>query len=244
MRLRQCVSCALLSVGLLIACPAMGQQRNQQQQSPLAGAVKAVTDAKVNLNKAQTDVQRVRDKAKQQLLAKPEWAPVVQELTKAESAVVTAKRNAMNAARAKPEYQAALKQRDEADKVRQSALAAPGTGSDDTKVSDADLATAENNYMTAALKMKSIEKQSMADDQALADANARLEAAKAKMAQLDAEVDDSLKNDQNYQQLQQAVASAQQQYDQAEQSLKQQRESMQKSHESSPRPSYNNTGRR
>ncbi|HEY2589739.1 MAG TPA: hypothetical protein VGI81_28605 [Tepidisphaeraceae bacterium] len=233
MRLRQCVSRALLSVSLLIAAPAMGQTRQPQQQSPLAQASKAVVDARIALNKAQTELQRARDKVKQQLLTKPEWAPVVQEMNKASNDVVTAKRNATNAVHAKPEYQAAAKQRDEADKIRQEALAAPGTGSDDTKVSDTDLATAQNNYMTAALKMKNIEKQSLADDQALADANARLEAAKAKMAQLDAEIDDSMKNDQNYQQLQQSVASAQQQLDQAEQSLKQQRESLSKSHSSS-----------
>lgn len=232
MLLRQCVTCALLSVGLLIASPAMAQQRNQPQQSPLQQAIKAVQDARVGLAKAQADVQKARDKVKGELLAKPEWAPVVQEMTKATSDVATAKRNAMNAAHAKPEYQQALKQRDEAGKIREQATAAPGVGDDTTKVSDADLATAESNYITAALKMKNIEKQTLADDQALADANARLEAAKAKIAQMDAEIDDSLKNDQSYQQLQQAVASAQQQVDQAEQSLKQQRESLSRSHSS------------
>jgi hypothetical protein len=210
----------------LIASPAIAQQRNNQQQSPLAQASKAVVDARLSLIRAQADVQKARDKVKQQLLTKPEWAPVVQELTKAESDAATAKRNAMNAARAKPDYQAAVKKRDEADKVRQQAYAAPGTGTDDTKVSDADLATANNDYMTAALKMKAIEKQTLGDDQALADANARLEAAKAKIAQMDAEIDDSLKNDSSYQQLQQAVASAQQALDSSEQSLKQQREQL------------------
>ena len=215
----------------------MGQQRNPPPQNPLAGAIKAVTDARVVLAKAQAEQQKARDKVKQQLLTKPEWTPVVQEMTKAETDVATAKRNAMNAAHAKPEYQEAMKQRDEAYKVRQQAFAAPGTGSDDTKVSEADLATAENNYTTAALKMKNIEKQTLSDDQALADANARLEAAKAKMAQLDAEIDDSLKNDQSYQQLQTQVATAQQTLDQAEQSLKQQREAQSKNRP--PAPSYN-----
>jgi chromosome segregation ATPase len=243
MLLRQCVTCALLSIGLMIAAPAMGQTRNNAQQSPLAQASKAVVDARVGLAKAQADVQRARDKVKQQLLTKPEWAPVVQEMTRAESAVAIAKRNAMNAAHSKPEYQAAIKQRDEADKVRQQAVAPAGSGDDTAKVSDAELASAESSYITAAMKMKSVEKQVMGDDAALADANARLEAAKAKMAQLDAEIDDSLKNDQNYQALQQQLASAQQALDSAEQSLKQQRESLSKNRASSPRPSYNTPGR-
>lgn len=243
MLLRQCVTCALLPIGLLIAAPAMGQTRNNTQQSPLAQASKAVVDARVGLAKVQADVQRARDKVKQQLLTKPEWAPVVQEMTKAESAVAIAKRNAMNAAHAKPEYQAAMKQRDEADKIRQQAGAPAGSGDDTAKVSDAELASAESSYITAAMKMKSVEKQAMADDAALADANARLEAAKAKMAQLDAEIDDSLKNDQNYQGLQQQLASAQQALDQAEQSLKQQRESLSKNRAPTPRPSYGTPGR-
>jgi predicted nucleic acid-binding Zn-ribbon protein len=112
-------------------------------------------------------------------------------------------------------------------------------------VSDADLATANNNYITASLQMKAIEKQVITDDQALNDANARLDAAKAKLAQLDAEVDESLKNDTDYQALQTAVVTAQQAVDQAQQQLVQTRQqladqrsqdSKSRSSSSSPRP--------
>lgn len=226
MLLRQCLACALLSAGMLIAAPASAQQNNNnnQNQSPVAQAAKAVADARLTLKKAQADVQKARDKVKVQLLAKPEWAPVTQELTKAETDLAAAKKAAMTAAHNNPEYQAMVKQRDDADKVRLAANAAPSAGSDDTKVSEADLATASNNYMTAVLKMKAIEKQVIGDDPKIADAGARLDAAKAKMAQLDAEIDEALKNDQDYQNLQMAVATAQQAVDQAEEQLKQTRQ--------------------
>lgn len=225
MRLRLFFTFTLLIGSGFLASSASAQNNSNQNQSPTAQASKAVATARVALTKAQQDVQKARDKTKGELLQKPQWAPVKTEFTKAEADVAAAKRAAMNAARSKPEYQALVKERDDADKVRQQANATPQPGADDTtKVSDADLATANNNYITAALKMKAIEKQVVTDDQALNDAMARLDAAKAKMAQLDAEVDEALKNDQPYQELQTAVASAQQAVDQAEQQLTQARE--------------------
>jgi hypothetical protein len=247
MSLRCCLACALLIAGGWIVSPASAQNNPNQQQSPVAMAAKAVNDARVVLRKAQAEVQKVKDKAKAELMQKPEWAPVTAELNKATSNVATAKRAAMNAAHNKPEYIAAVKQRDDADKVRQQANATPQPGADDNKVSDADLAAAMTNYSTAALKMKAIEKQVMADDQALNDAIARLDAAKSKMGQLDAEVDESLKNDQNFQQLQMAVATAQQQVDQAEQQLTQTKQQIAEQHaqEARSRASSNSSsGRR
>lgn len=229
MTLRHSLACALLIAGGLVSVPAFAQYRpnqQQQQQSPLAQANKAVTEARTKLRLAQLDVQKVREKEKTELMAKPEWAPVSAELNKATTAVAAAKRAALNAVQSKPEYQALVKDREAADKVRQQADATPAPGSDATPVSDADLATANNTYISDSLKMKAMEKQALTDDTKLGDANARLDAAKAKMAQLDAEVDDALKNDQNYIQLQMAVATAQQSVDQAEQQLQQQRQQL------------------
>ena len=225
MRVRHFLTFALLIATGFVASPASAQNNSNQNQSPTAQASKGVATARLALTRAQQDVQKVRDKTKGELLQKPQWAPVKIEYSKAEADVAAAKRAAMNAAHSKPEYQAMVKERDDADKVRQQANAVPQPGADDTtKVSDADLVTANNNYITAALKMKAIEKQVVTDDPALNDATARLDAAKAKMAQLDAEVDEALKNDQPYQQLQTAVTSAQQAVDQAEQQLTQARQ--------------------
>lgn len=228
MTVRHCLACALLICGGVFSVPAVAQYRppQQQQQSPLAQANKAVTEARTKLRLAQLDAQKVRDKEKTELMTKPEWAPVATEMNKATADVAAAKRAAISTAQNKPEYQALLKDRDAADKVRQDANATPTAGGDDNKVSDADLVTANNTYISDSLKMKAIEKQVLIDDAKLNEANARLDAAKAKMAQLDAEVDEALKNDQNYIQLQMAVATAQQGVDQAEQQLQQQRQQL------------------
>jgi predicted nucleic acid-binding Zn-ribbon protein len=226
MSLRQSLACALLIAGGWVVSPAIAQNYNSQNPSPVAQAAKTVNDARLVLKKAQLEVQKVRDKTKAELMLKPQWVPITAEMNKAQNDVTAAKRAAMNVAHNKPEYMAAAKERDDADKVRLQASATPAAGSDDNKVSDADLVTANNTYITAATTMKKIEKQVMIDDQPLNDANARLDAAKAKMAQLDAEVDESLKTDQAYQQLQMAVATAQQGVDQAEQQLTQARQQM------------------
>lgn len=252
MSLRYRFVCAFLLAGGMGALPAVAQTRNNQNQnqnlSPIAQASRNLIDARRNLHLAQQEVQKVKDKQKAELMKKPEWQPVTAELKKAEEAVNVAKRAAMNSAHAKPEYQAAEKEREAADKVRQQASAPVQPGSDATPVSDADLATANNSYITASLRMKNIEKQVINDDQPLSDANAKLEAAKAKMAQLDAEVDEALKNDQTYMQLQQGVVQAQQQVDQANQQLTQARQSAaqqaaSQQHTYQPRPDGGRPGR-
>jgi multidrug resistance efflux pump len=251
MSLRFRLACAFLMAGGVSALPASAQNRNyqnqNQNQSPVAQASKSLNDAHVKLRQAQLEVQKIRDKEKAELMKKPEWLPVAAELKKAEEAVAAAKRAATNTAHTKPDYVAAEKERENADKVRQQAGAPIPPGSDATPVSDADLATANNSYITASMRMKAIEKQIMTDDQALGDANAKLDAAKAKMAQLDAEVDEALKNDQSFQQLQQGVVQAQQQVDQAQQQLTQARQQLAQQAQqraSQPRPSYNNGSNR
>jgi hypothetical protein len=219
MSLRHCFAAAILTLSVAGVYPVAGQL-NPQQQSPVAIAAKGVQDAEVGLKKAQADVQKVREKVKTQLKAKPEWATITTDLSKAESDVKSTQRAAILAIHNKPEYVELVKQREDSDKIRQSA---GKTGSDD-KVSDSDLAQANDTFIKASLRMKAMEKQGLADDQAYNDAKARVEGTNAKMAQLDAEVDEALKNDTDYQTLQMAVATAQQQVDTAKEQLTQARQ--------------------
>jgi hypothetical protein len=221
MSLRHRLAFAIVCLAAWFACPASGQANNQQQLSPVQTAAKAVQDAQVVLKKAQADQQKARDKVKTQLKAKPEWATVTSDLAKAEADLKTAQRNAINAVHSKPEYVDLQKQKEDADKVRQNAQKTTPGGDD--KVSDTDLAAAQDTYVKASLAMRAMEKKGLADDQAYNDAKARLEGFNAKMAELDAEVDDSLKNDTDYQALVQATATAQDQVDQAKNALAQAR---------------------
>ena len=221
MLLRHRLAIALLCIAALFVCPASGQVNNQQQLSPVQTAAKASQDAQVVLKKAQADQQKAREKVKTQLKAKPEWTTVTSDLAKAEADEKTAERNAKNAVHNKPEYVDLLKQKEDADKVRQNAQKVTPGGDD--KVSDADLAAAQDTYIKATLSMKAMEKKGLADDQAYNDAKARREGFNAKMAELDAEVDESLKSDTDYQALVQATAAGQQQVDTAKDALTQAR---------------------
>jgi len=231
MSLRHRVAFAFLCLAAWFACPALAQVGNPPQQSPVQQAAKALQDAQVVLKKAQADQQKARDKVKTQLKAKPEWATVTSDLAKAEADLKTAQRSAINAVHSKPEFVDLQKQKDDANKVRENAQKAT-PGSDD-KVSDADLAAAQDTYIKSTLAMKAMEKKGLADDQAYNDAKARLEGFNAKMAELDAEVDESLKNDTDYQTLVQATATAQQAVDMAKDALAQARIAMAQQRQSS-----------
>lgn len=211
---------------MLTAYQGFGQVNQPKPLSPVAEAAKQVQTAEVGLKAAQATLQRAHDKVRDQYLTKPEWAGTKTDLTKAQTDTETMKKNALAAVRAKPEYLALIKQREDAQKVQDQANKSAVPGSDVEKVSDADLAAAQENYIKAGIQMKDMEKQALANDQAYNDAKARLDAANAKLAQLDAEVDDALKTDQDYQQLVQGVTQAQQQVDQAKQQLAQARQQM------------------
>ena len=220
MSMRSLLLSAIACLIALCSYPAAAQV-NTAQPSPVQVAAKALTDAQVVLKKAQADVQKARDKVKTQLKAKPEWATVTADLAKADADVKSTQRAAIIAVHNKPEYVDLAKQREDADKVRQAAQgAAPGTND---KVSDDDLNKANDTYIKSSIQMKAMEKKGLADDQAYNDAKARLDGFNAKMAELDAEVDDMLKNDTDYQALQQAVATAQQGVDTAQDQLAQAR---------------------
>jgi hypothetical protein len=216
----------LVCVALVWGLCAVRHADAQVNQNPVALAAKAVQDAEIVLKKATVDVQRKRDKVKNELKAKPEWAGVAADYTKADTDVKMMHRTVLGAVQAKPEYRELIKQREDAEKVRQAAAKGSADASAE-QVSDADLAAANDAYFKASLAMKAMEKQALSNDQGLTDANSRLEASKAKLAELDAEVDEALKNDTDYQQLLQAQQTAQQGVDSAKQQLASARQSAQ-----------------
>lgn len=222
MTLRYRLACAFLVLSGTIAAPSFGQ--STPKDNPLASQIQGVRDAETAVKKAQADVTRARDKVKVELRKKPEWASLQTDLTKAENDLKTSQRNAMNAVHAKPEYLELVKQRDEAQKVVAAAQATSTPGSSDDKVSDSDYAKANNDYAKAVTQMKAMERQAIADDPSYTDAKARIDASNAKLAQMDAEVDDTLKTDTDYQQLAQALTQAQEQLAAAKQALVTQRQ--------------------
>jgi hypothetical protein len=218
---RSCLAGVVFVLGGLASYPALGQQTpaTPRQLTPVQTAQKQVVDAEVLLKKAQAALAQAHDKIKAKYLAKPEWAPINAELLKAQNDVKNTHRLALAAVHTKPEYVELAKKREEAEKIQQQAQAAAKPGSDETKVSNEDLAQAFQDSLKYSVNMKSMEQQALSNDQAYIDAMARVEANKAKLAELDAEVDESMKTDTDYQTLQQAVTEAQTQVETAKQAV-------------------------
>jgi hypothetical protein len=221
MNLRSCLAGVVVVVSGLVSFPVLGQQTpgTPRQLTGVQTAQKQVTDAEVNLKKAQVTLAQAHDKIKAKYLTKPEWAPVNADLLKAQNDVKNAHRVALAAVHSKPEYVELAKQREEAEKIQQQAQAAAKPGSDEAKVSNEDLNKAFQDSLKYSVNMKSMEQQALSNDQPYIDAMARVDANKAKLAELDAEVDESMKTDTEYQALQQAVTEAQTQVETAKQAV-------------------------
>lgn len=214
-------ACAVLAVSFLAAPLASAQlgrrgMNSGPNNSASAQAGQAVRDAEKARQKIQQDINKIKARIRHQLESKPEWTSVNNDLKKAELEMKAADKAAMAKLTKNPDYQAALKQREEARKTREQSAAGGA--------SDADLAKADQQYIDASLRMKQIEKQALSDDAAYNDAKTKYDSAKAKKDQLDSQVNDALQSDQEYTQLKQELDQADQQVKQAKDQLAQARQ--------------------
>lgn len=221
MIIRRTFACAVLAVSFAgvpraTAQVGRGGLNSGPNNSASAQAGQAVRDAEKARQKVQQDINKIKARIRHQLESKPEWTSVNNDLKKAELQMKAADKAAMAKLTKNPDYQAALKQREEAQKVREQAAAGGAT--------DADLAKADQQYIDAGLGMKQIEKQALSDDAAYNDAKTKYDAAKAKKDQLETQVNDALQTDQEYTQLKQQLDQADQQVKQARDQLAQARQ--------------------
>lgn len=231
MTIRKSVSTAVLTFAFcgLAAVPAFGQtssgrSNTSSSNSQSAQAGKAVGKAQADLNKLQAETTKITARVRAQILAKPEWAQVVAGKRSAEAAADTARKAALVTVHNKPEYKALLKEREEAQQVV-TAFNAPGS-----QVPQADFDKASSAIVNDGFAMKKMEMEALKEDEKYKEAAAQLDAANAKMKEVDAQVQASLKDDAEYQnvskQIDQAkttLASAQQQLKQARQAEEQTR---------------------
>lgn len=227
MTIRKSLSTAVLALCTVVAVPAMGQssstsKTNQNTQSQTAG--KAVGKAQADVNKLQTDLNKIRTKVRVQVLAKPEWAQIVNAKKAAEATLDTTRKAALGALRNKPEYKNLQKERDDAQQIV-TQFNQPGS-----QVSQADFDKASSSVVQNGYAMKKMEMDVLKDDPKYAEASTQLEAANAKMKDVEAQVDVALKDDQDYQntskqldQAKSALAAARTQLAQARQQEEQAR---------------------
>jgi len=194
MTIRKSLSTAVLALSLT-AVPALAQtsppRSNTNSQSQTAG--KAVAKAQIDVNKIQADLNKIRAKVRAQVLQKPEWAQVTNEKKVAEAALEAARKNALNGVHNKPEYKTLQKDRDDAQQVV-SQFNVSGSG-----VTQAEFDKASTTVVNNGFAMKNMETAALKDDSKYAEAKTQLEAAEAKMKEVDSQVDVTLKDDQEYQ---------------------------------------------
>jgi len=192
--------------------------RDNNQNSASVQASKQVTLIKQDIQKLQLQQNKIRAKLRAQLLAKPEWASINAEVAKAKAAYDAAVKPAMARLRARPEYKALLKKRDDAQAIRDKA------NTDPTSVSNDELNKALRDYQEASIAMIKMEKEALETDPKVTDAKAKYDDAKAKLAQLDSQVNDTIKSDPEYLALEQQITQAKDQLVGAQQQLAQARQ--------------------
>ena len=243
---RKTLACTVLALSSVAVLPAVGQVRSStgynpnssnNQNSATAQAGKQVNEARQNVAKIEQQMGRSRTRIRAQLLAKPEFASVNAEYTKARGAEDAARKQAINALHNKPEYQRLQKERADA----QAKVDAANSGQ---QVTDAELQQATGTVFKDGEAMKKMESQALADDAKYQDAKSKADAAKTKVDAVDSQVTEALKNDADYQQLTQQLDQAKQQLEQAKQQLAQaaQTERQQREQENKSRSSSSGSG--
>lgn len=230
MKMHLTFAAAALAVGAITVMPAAAQYSgtsstttHQNTQSMTAG--QAVSKVQAQINKLQGDMNRLRNTARAQVLAKPEWASIVAAKRKAEADLDSAHRAALATVHNRQEYKDLAKERDDAENQ----ITASNSGGE--KLSDADVQRLTNVIFNNGLAIRKMEQSALQDDPKYTDAKTQYDAANAKMADLDSQVDLALRDDKTYQtdstqmeELKKQLATARMQLAQAIKSEEQQRE--------------------
>ena len=201
--------------------PALAQQSpprsntgTNTQNGPLSQANKTVQQSQISVNKAQADVNRITARVRSVVLTKPEWASVIAAQKQAQMAADSAKRAALNVVHNKQEYKDLAKQREEAQTAMSQANA-------DSKGNDAESQKAADTFMKVSFAMKQMENAALKDDSKYDEAKHQLEAADAKMRDLDPQVKQALNDDVEYQTASKALDAAKTALDAAKKQLAQ-----------------------
>jgi hypothetical protein len=186
------ISFAALS---LAAVPSFAQMSSSSsstntQNAATAQAGKAVAKAQADVNKIQSDMVKIHARIRAQMLAKPEWSAVVNARKQAEQNLDQVKKTVLATIRNKDDYKNLAKEREQARQTMSEAGADP---------SSPEVQKAADTYVKDGFAIKQMEMAALKDDPRYDDAYKQLEAADAKMKELDAQVDQAQKDDPEYQ---------------------------------------------
>jgi hypothetical protein len=174
---------------------AQNQSANAQRQQQLNESRKKVTDAQTALNTLKEDQKRIRDKMRGELEGQEEFKSVVANQKKAKANYEAARKAALAAMQAKPEYKQAVKDKAALQEKYNEYLA---------QGAKADLQAMEKVGSQSAAKglaIKKMETEGVDQDPKVQDAKDALDIAEKDLKALDEEVDAKLTTDQEYTQL-------------------------------------------
>ena len=208
----------LLSTGLAAALPQVtyGQLLAPGQQSPMAQSRKEVADARVELTKAKSAVERIRVKVEGNFgKQNPGYAAAQKAYEKALSDVKTMTATALAGLEKKPDYVEALKAK-QAAKDKYAAIQVDDKASDDEKQAAFNVVYAQTKVVS---DMEATVTQS---DPRIVDAKQRLTDARQNLDDFKSKIDAACAADPEYQQALQVQTSDEQRLAQAETSMQQQ----------------------
>jgi hypothetical protein len=211
------LSGALLAAGLVLAVPAVSSaQAPPRQPNPNAEARKQITAAQQQVNELKKQQAQVKEKLTATFASKEEFKNTVANHKKAKAAWEAARKQAMTAAQAKPEYKQLVKDREALQTKYNDAQAK--SDAEGMRKTGTDLAS-------KGVLIKNMEKDAMEQDDKAIAAKEAFEAAEKEMKALDDEVEAALQTDPDYMQLQQQVTQGEQQLQSQKDALAQQQKS-------------------
>ena len=176
---------AALSI-LATAMPARGAADNSQ----IATAGKQVHNATAAQEAARAEINLIRLHVKARLSAQPEWSSLLGDLRSATAALARARQETLSALAKDADYQALLHQRDDARAVFSSAS--------DNQADAARVQKAGDDMIQSSFEIKRREDKALSDDAGYAAAKAKVDELRAKLNQLDAQVEQAVQSDPGY----------------------------------------------
>ena len=194
----------LVGAGLVLCV----MQQVSHAQSTAGDAKKRVVEAQRTLNELRAEQKKMRDQMRVEFEDKDQWKNTVIRFKKSKAAYEQARKQALAAMRAKPEYKQTVKDR-EALKTKLDEL-------QEKRNPDADaIAQAGAALTEKGIALKKMETTAMAEDEKAAVAKEEYEAALKEMKALEEEIEDALASDPDYEALLTKLDNAEQQLDAA-----------------------------
>ena len=225
-RLAVIAGLAGLPIGSSICFAQASYSSSSQNNNPLAGAQKQVHDARVDVNKIETQMNQIKFKIQRTMEAKDDWKAAKAARDKAHADYEAALRPAIEALHKSPAYMDAARARDEAQAKLDEVNSPSGA-----KMSTDEINQIASDRTKAGMTIMNLEKAARENDPKVLAAKAKMEQADQDWKALLAQVDEQAKQDPDYAKAEKDLAAAQQKLKQAQTALAQQAKSQEQAQE-------------